>query len=152
MDLTVLDRCFELEIHADAFDVREASAWLEKTGIETKVPADQIFRLDMCLNEALANIIEHGGPAAKSSPVNLTFLPHTDEASLFVTDSGNAFNPLDAIPKAVPDSLADAEPGGLGLGLIKTFTDAVSYKYDQGRNCLGFTVRWYSSPDDSGAS
>jgi hypothetical protein len=57
MDLTVLDRCFELEIHADAFDLREASAWLEKTGIATKVPADQIFRLDMCLNEALANII-----------------------------------------------------------------------------------------------
>jgi anti-sigma regulatory factor (Ser/Thr protein kinase) len=146
VDTAVLDTCFELEIRADARDVRGASAWLEQSGIATEVPSDQISRLDLCLNEALANIIEHGGPTAQASPVSLSFIVQADVATLIVTDSGHAFNPLESVPKTMPQSLAEAEPGGLGLGLMCSFADEVGYHYHQGRNCLRLTVRWSSNP------
>lgn len=142
MGWAILDTCFELQVRADASDVREASVWLEQTGRTKSVPSDQLHKLDMCLNEALANIIEHGGPAAQLSPVRISFDAKVNSATLTITDSGLAFNPLVAVHKLLPLTLAEVEPGGLGLGLMSSFSDDVAYVYEQGRNCLTFTVRW----------
>jgi anti-sigma regulatory factor (Ser/Thr protein kinase) len=135
-----------LEIRANAADVRSASQWLERQGSAHAIPPDQIFRLDLCLNEALANVIEHGGPEAVLAPVRLCLeagVGHDGAyASLMISDAGLAFNPLTTTPKALPDSLAEASPGGLGLGLMRSFADEVTYDHLQGRNCLQFVVRW----------
>lgn len=135
-----------LEIRADAADVRSASLWLQEQGNARTVPPDQIFRLDLCLNEALANVIEHGGHDAALAPVRLSLEADVDEsgghAKLKISDAGRAFNPLAATPKTLPGSLAQASPGGLGLGLMRSFADEVAYAHRQGRNCLQFVVRW----------
>jgi anti-sigma regulatory factor (Ser/Thr protein kinase) len=144
MNSAVMDACFRLEIRADVRDVRGASAWLERSGIASDVPRDQLLRLDLCLNEALANIIEHGGPTARASPVGLAFISQADKAVLTVTDSGVAFNSVESSPKVIPQSLAAAEPGGLGLGLMSSFADEVAYQYHDNRNCLTFIIRWSS--------
>ncbi len=135
-----------LEIRADAADVRSASQWLEREGGARAIPPDQIFRLDLCLNEALANVIEHGGPEAMLVPVRLCLEAGVSDdrayATLMISDAGWAFNPLTATPKALPGLLAEASPGGLGLGLMRSFADEVSYDHREGRNCLQFVVRW----------
>lgn len=135
-----------LEIRADVADVRPASLWLEQQGAAFALPPDQLFRLDLCLNEALANVIEHGGAQAAAAPVCLSLASGTDSqgahATLLISDAGRAFNPLAATAKAVPGSLEEATPGGLGLGLMSAFADEVSYAHHQGRNCLQFVVRW----------
>ena len=135
-----------LEIRADAAGVRSASLWLEQQGSARAIPSGQIFRLDLCLNEALANTIEHGGQQAVLAPVRLGLELGVSDgsacATLMISDAGLAFNPLSATPKLRPDSLAQASPGGLGLGLMRSFADEVSYAHSQGRNCLRFVVRW----------
>ncbi len=135
-----------LEIRAHTADVRPASLWLGLQGDARAIPHDQIFRLDVCLNEALANVIEHGGHDAVLAPVRLCLESDVDDsggqAALMISDAGQAFNPLTATPKALPCSLAEASPGGLGLGLMRGFADEVVYAHRQGRNCLQFVVRW----------
>lgn len=140
------DSVAELSVGADAEEAGRASAWLETVCLERGVPAEQIRRLDLCLNEALANIIAHGGPAARSSPVQLVFrvCRHADinEVALTVSDSGAAFDPLAHQSGPRPQTLAEAEPGGLGLIMMRNFSDALSYRYSEGRNQLTFSVRW----------
>ncbi|MFZ2124075.1 MAG: ATP-binding protein [Rhodoferax sp.] len=135
-----------LEIRADVTDLRPASLWLEQQATARDIPPDQIFRLDLCLNEALANVIEHGGHEASQAPVRLSLGSAVESdsahATLMISDAGRAFNPLAAAPKAQPDSLADATPGGLGLGLMTCFADEVAYEHLHDRNCLQFVVRW----------
>lgn len=146
MTASVVDSVAELSIGADADEAGRASAWLETVCLEHKVPAEQIGRLDLCLNEAIANIIAHGGPTALSSPVQLHFSVHhrenANEARLTVADAGIAFDPLAYQPKPRPKILAEAEPGGLGLMMMRSFTDDMSYRYSEGRNQTTFTVRW----------
>jgi anti-sigma regulatory factor (Ser/Thr protein kinase) len=48
-----------LTIQANAVDVGRSSVWLASECEERDVPPDQILRLDLCLNEALANVINH---------------------------------------------------------------------------------------------
>jgi len=143
---TTDDAVAELSIRADATEVSRASAWLEKTGLEHGVPAEQISHLDQCLNEALANIITHGGPAARSSPIRLSLYVHCDagsgQAAVTVSDSGIAFNPLAYRQKPGPQTLAETEPGGLGIVMMHGYADDIRYRYGEGRNHLTFRVLW----------
>lgn len=147
MTAPVLNPVAELSIPADTCEVRRASAWLEIACLERGVPPDEIDRLDLCLNEALANVIDHGGAATQSFPIRLHLdIAHhnqiTNEATVTISDSGAPFDPLAALPKSRPKSLAEAEPGGLGLMMIRNFSDSLRYLYGEGRNQLSFSVRW----------
>ncbi|MEN9887334.1 MAG: hypothetical protein RL758_1912 [Pseudomonadota bacterium] len=140
------DACAVLSIDADVAEIRRASVWVGKTGLQMGVPPEQIERLDLCLNEALANVLEHGGQGARQAPIVLTLGLDRDAESrlacLTVSDAGHPVNPLLIVPKNVAHTLEDATPGGLGIQMIRTFSDRLEYHFSQGRNHLTFAVRW----------
>ena len=136
----------DLQIDATADGVRRVSMWLEQTGIGLGLPEAELLRLDLCLNEALANVISHGNPAALAAPILVRFELRRDGdanvATVTVSDAGPAFDAASAPLKPRPTTLAEAEPGGLGLLMIRSFSDEQHYHYGEGRNHLGFSVRW----------
>jgi serine/threonine-protein kinase RsbW len=138
----------ELTIRADFRDARRASAWLESAAAREGVPSDQIVRLDHCLDEALANVISHGGPDAVSATVALQLGIHRGRgictAELSIIDQGLAFDPsvLPGGPTPKPASLAEASIGGLGLAMIRSFSDELRYHRKDGRNHLTIRVSW----------
>jgi serine/threonine-protein kinase RsbW len=135
----------ELSLIAHANEVRRASAWLEAACMARNAPQDQIDRLTLCLNEALANIITHGGENALASPINLSLTVNQDQTSrilaLTISDAGIEFDPFSAPIKPAPKELAQAEIGGLGVIMMRSLTDKQIYRYDNGRNCSTFLVR-----------
>ena len=135
-----------LSIHANAHELRRASEWLEQTGKMLAIPPAALLRLEVCLNEALANVMAHGGTAALAAPVQLHLHAATavagGAAGLTILDAGIAFDPVAAIPGARPGSLMDAEPGGLGLVMMRQSADQLSYRYHAGLNELTCTVKW----------
>jgi anti-sigma regulatory factor (Ser/Thr protein kinase) len=56
-------------------------------------------------------------------------------------DDGVAFNPLEAPAPRQPGSLAEATVGGLGIHLIRSFTDECRYRRENGRNHLTMVAR-----------
>jgi anti-sigma regulatory factor (Ser/Thr protein kinase) len=134
----------ELTIPASEQRFREASQWLAEWGAGVGVPEHEILRLDLCLNEALANVTSHGHP--EPEPIHLSLDTTCDgqtcEASVTVSDAGSAFDASSAAEKTRPASLAEAEPGGLGLVMLRSFSDRLNYHLSAGRNHLSFTVRW----------
>jgi len=144
--LSVLPRADELTIGADGAEVRRASEWLVAACRRREVPQAPVGRLELCLNEVLANIIAHGGRPARAAPIRLRFESGAgqdcSEASVTVSDAGKAFNPLSVPAQASPASLAEAAPGGLGLRVIRRCSDWLRYSHEEGRNHLTFGVRW----------
>src|SRR5258705_1565429 len=109
------------------WDARRACGWLESAALAQNVPLEQVVRLDHCLDEALANVIRHGGPTALSSPVHLQFGvrrgPGACTAELSVSDPRVAFGPsLVVAVGPQPASLARGKPGRLGLAVICQFS------------------------------
>jgi anti-sigma regulatory factor (Ser/Thr protein kinase) len=139
-----------LTIQAISAEIRNAAYWVSSVGVKFGVPAEQLNCLDICLNEALANVLEHGGSSALAAPIQLRFAVRRAssslEAAITVSDEGTACDPLALPAKIRPLSLADAEPGGLGVSMMRTYADALSYRYSEGLNQLTFAVRW--SPND----
>lgn len=93
------------------------------------------MQLGLCVEEIFVNIAHYayGGEAGTAeirlddtqAGVTLTFL-----------DSGVPYDPL---AKEDPDITLSAEErqiGGLGIYLVKKNTDAVSYRYENGKNVL----------------
>ena len=133
-------------LQADAFEFRRASVWLADNCQQLAVPESHINRLDLALNEVLANILAHGGDSAKSAAIELTFdyfhLQAFNKINIRIIDGGIAFNPLLVNNKPLASSLMDAEPGGLGLLMLQKLTDDMHYSYEQNRNQLVLTVYW----------
>ena len=135
-----------VSIYADSVDLRRASTWLEAICAEHHVPASQVARLDLCLHEVLANIVIHGAGTTSHSLINIDFRVQrsdgTHVAEVTVSDAGPAFDPLAVEVPPRPLTLSEAEPGGLGLVMIRSFADDLSYRYIDGCNKLAFSVTW----------
>jgi anti-sigma regulatory factor (Ser/Thr protein kinase) len=136
----------DFSIRVDSSEAWRASTWLGEAGSTRGIPAEPLWRLDLCVTEALANVIAHGGAGAGSRPICLRLDVRRGasggEASVTVSDGGTAFDPLTAPPKARPRTLAEAEPGGQGLPMLRQFSDALDYSYSEGQNHLTIHVRW----------
>jgi serine/threonine-protein kinase RsbW len=136
-----------ITIGADAKGARRASIWLESACGQQGVPRPQVDRLTLCLEEALANIIAHGGELARAEPVvvQLEVEPCADGgfgATVTVSDAGQAFDPLTAPIAAVARSLDEALPRGMGLGIIRQCSWSLGYRRQGGLNHLTFGTRW----------
>ncbi|MCG3187988.1 MAG: hypothetical protein IOMNBAOH_02710 [Rhodocyclaceae bacterium] len=137
-----------LTIFADGAEVRRAADWLERSGCDLEVPPAQIERLDLCLHEALANVISHSGVPPHetvSLRLDVRHLQDGHEASVTIMDSGSPFDVTKAKSKAAPVKLADADPGGLGLLMIRSNCDAMTHARRNGHNELSITVRWLNA-------
>jgi anti-sigma regulatory factor (Ser/Thr protein kinase) len=145
-DLSVSLRFDELTIGANGAELRRASEWLEKTCQQRDVPQAPAERLVICLNEVLANVINHGGRTALLAPIKLQLEVRFDQdcskASVTVSDCGMAFDPLSVPTRILPKTLEEASPGGLGLVMIRRHSDWLDYRHEGGRNHLTFGARW----------
>lgn len=117
------------------------SRWLEQELSSAKVCTEARFKLDLCANEAVTNIIEYAYSDLGSHRIDLKLSLNNAEVSLEIQDDGEPFNPLDFKPRAQPKTLEDATPGGLGVKLIRHYMDNCSYVREGGINCLTMTCR-----------
>lgn len=127
-------------------EFRRASLWLDELGQTCRIPDEPLYGLDLCLNEALANVLSHGGLDPAKATVELSLemsrQPGRASATLRLRDAGIAFDPLSHIPKPIAESLDEAEPGGRGIALMRLYASEIGYRRRDGHNHLSFGVRW----------
>lgn len=148
MSTTTSAEVCSLSIRADPLEFARASAWLEEWGRDQTVPAEEIARLELCLHEAIANVSKYGGAGAGQSGICLGLKVSrncdTRTAQLALSDAGTPFNPLDHVTRPHPASLEEAEPGGLGIAMMRIHSDELDYQYLDGRNQFLVSVKWRS--------
>jgi serine/threonine-protein kinase RsbW len=135
-----------LAIAANGDEIRRACAWLATTLRQRDVPDPQVERLELALHEVLANVLAHGGSAARAEPFHIRIEVReqatTGEAHVEVRDAGIPFDPTGAPERTPAKTLAEAQPGGLGLPLIRRCSDWMRYRREGGRNHFTFGARW----------
>ena len=135
-----------LAIAASGDEIRRACVWLATALRQRDVPDLQVECLELALHEVLANVLAHGGSAARAEPIRIRIEVRekaaTGEARVEVTDAGIPFDPTGTPEHSPAKTLAKARPGGLGLPLIRRCSDWMSYRRDGGRNHFMFGARW----------
>jgi anti-sigma regulatory factor (Ser/Thr protein kinase) len=135
-----------LAIAASGEEIRRACEWLTIALQQRDVPVPQVERLELALHEVLANVLAHGGNAARAEPIGICIevrgkVPN-GEARVKVIDAGIPFDPTGAPEHAPAKTLTETPLGGLGLPQIRRCSDWMSYRRDGGRNQFTFAARW----------
>ena len=102
------------------------------------------FKVNLVLDELASNIISYGGEEGRRNPdIEIEIASGTDALVIEVSDDGRPFDPLnDAPPAAVIDGDTPTAPvGGLGLHLVKSMVDSLSYRHEDGRNRVILVAR-----------
>ncbi|MEM7034189.1 MAG: ATP-binding protein [Chloroflexota bacterium] len=101
-----------------------------KAGFDSR----SVYAVQMAVDEAVSNIIEHGYGGEGKGKIHLDFVQLQDSIKVTIQDEGTPFDP-DAIP--LPDFYApikDRPEGGLGLYLMRKLMDQVEFNFSSDRN------------------
>jgi serine/threonine-protein kinase RsbW len=127
----------------DTSDVSRATAWAGELAGQAKLPDDVRYNIEVCVEEALANLVEHGRAPEGVKDIVIRVDAGGDGAIVVITDRCIPFDSARALPPPAPDSGA-LVIGGRGLRLIHAFASELAYRTSGGRNEL--TMRFSSPP------
>jgi len=131
-----------LRLANDYAELRRMSEWLRSACEALGIGAERIDDLELCANEAVANIIAYAyeGAAPRAHAIELSVERLGSAARLTVEDDGNPFDPLAGELPEPPASLAEAPIGGLGIKLVRGMMAQCAYRYEGGRNVFSMTT------------
>lgn len=124
-----------LRIAAEVELLSEAVAFVEARMEEYGLPPNKQFAVTLTLEEAFVNVCHHAYPDS-SGEAELTCWLAEDTFMLEISDSGIPFDLLSLPAPDLSRDVMDRSIGGLGVHFIRTLTDSVSYRREEGRNIL----------------
>ena len=127
--------------HADSLQYIQGS--VEELGQRESWPDSLTFKVNLVLEELGQNILSYGGHEEDRNPeIEIVLISEEDSLTIEVVDDGRPFNPLqDAQTPDIEALLGDRPIGGLGVHLVKTLMDDLSYERAAGKNHLTMVTR-----------
>jgi serine/threonine-protein kinase RsbW len=124
-----------LELRGGLSELRRLAEWISARTPHV-ISTDTLFAVQLSLEEAVANIIMHGG--ARDDRFAITIELERDGATLVahIEDTGCEFDPTQFPPLSMAKSLEDAKVGDYGIHLMRCFATGMHYERQQGRNRL----------------
>jgi anti-sigma regulatory factor (Ser/Thr protein kinase) len=100
-----------------------------------------VYKVQTAVDEACTNIIEHAYADDPHGEIGCTCTIRAGELVITLTDTGEAFDPTQAPKPDLTSRLEDRQVGGLGIHLIRSMMDEVSYTVEGSSNKLTLTKR-----------
>ncbi len=119
--------------------VTAASRWCRAAGAGVTLGHDDLYRVEVCVEELTTNLAKYGGAGCSGLPVELVLEVDERAVRLEVTDRCAPFDPLVPVHAPVPERLADPRPGGRGLQLVRGLADTAVYEHRDGCNRVTLT-------------
>lgn len=119
-------------------EIEQLAVWVDGVAGEAGLPQDLIFAIQLCLEEAIANVIMYSG-APEDAQILIEFAPDSATAAVLIEDSGRPFDPTGLPQRVKPASLQETRIGELGVHLMRHYSSSMRYERLDGRNRLTLT-------------
>ncbi len=113
-------------------DLRE---FLERIALSWNFTQKQLFEINLILEELCTNYNEHVGED-NNSFLEIKLSSDGSDLSITVKDNGPPFNPTKISAPDVNLPIDQREAGGIGLHLVRHYTDKLSYSRKNGKNII----------------
>ncbi|MDR2068305.1 MAG: ATP-binding protein [Spirochaetaceae bacterium] len=135
----------EITLPAALSHLDQLLAWIETALEDYACPIKTSQQLTMVTEEAFVNIANYAYPG-KTGEMILRTGRAGKALALQFEDGGIPFNPLEWPNPKTKGTIEERNIGGLGIYLVKTMTDHVTYQRLNGKNLL--TI--FKTPDAAG--
>jgi serine/threonine-protein kinase RsbW len=109
---------------------------VEGFAVEHRLPAEAANAVHIAVDEAVSNAIVHGYPGGARGEIAVRLGLRPDGVVIEVEDDGAPFDPRQVPPPDLTLPLDQRPIGGLGIHLIRSLMDEMSYVRRAGRNVL----------------
>lgn len=121
-----------LTLRSKLAELARVHPWVQALAARYNLPERTTFAIDLCLEEALSNIIRHGYSGDPNQQIEIDFRTSGERAVLFVIDDTaphfQPVNPAAPLEASKPLPLQETIPGGNGIPLMRKFADAVDWE------------------------
>jgi serine/threonine-protein kinase RsbW len=100
-----------------------------------------IYSIEMAVDEACSNIIEHAYRGEGKGSIRCTCVVSEQALTVSLQDTGQSFNPSAVSNPNLSDNIEDRQAHGLGLFFIRQWMDDVQFESNGPRNTLTMTKR-----------
>lgn len=140
-DLTMLAIRFQscghtLVLDNDIHEMEKLEPFLNSFFEKKNLDMSCLPKMDLALEEAVANVIMYAYPEGERGTVEITIETKEEQIQIDISDAGTPFNPLQRPEVKLSNSIEERPIGGLGIHLIKEIMDKVEYQYKDGKNML----------------
>lgn len=137
-----------LNIKNNISDLSRLAPFIEEMAETYGIAPDQAFKINLALDEAMANVVSYAYPEGSEGAITLTADKEDDTIVLRITDEGAPFDPTKEGDVDTTLSVEERPIGGLGIFLIKQMMDTVAYQRIGNKNVLIMEVRCPKRPND----
>ena len=140
--MAAIEKTFTLQVPSSTENLALIREFVATIGAQAGLAEIEIANLELAVDEACANVIEHayGHDATKEVTVSANF--DVDSITFVIVDAGKGFDPAQINQEELESLIAKRKDGGLGMRLIKTLMDEVQYEIGPGqKNELRMTKR-----------
>jgi sigma-B regulation protein RsbU (phosphoserine phosphatase) len=131
---------YHLTLFNDVRQISLLAGFMERIRVENNLNPGLATKINLALEEAVTNVVMYAYPKGTKEKINLEAVRDGNTLRFTLTDRGRVFDPT-AAPKAnISASLKDRPIGGLGIHLVRTIMDSVTYRRAEGKNVLTMTI------------
>jgi len=106
----------------------------------SSIPQAKMPALELALEEMLVNVISYAYEGG-SGLIHVGCGTDQNRFIVLIKDEGKPFNPLEASQPKLDAAMDDRPVGGLGIHLVKTMVDGVSYSREGDSNVLALAFQ-----------
>jgi len=128
-----LEQAFKLQVPSSPENLAMIREFVARVGAQAGLSEDDVAKLELVVDEACANVIEHayGNDVSQEITVRATF--DDKEIRIGIVDAGCGFDPSNVPSEELSKLIAERRSGGLGLRIIRTLMDQVRYEIEPGK-------------------
>lgn len=128
-----VERTFALQVPSSTENLAMIRDFVNGFGTRAGFPASEVAKLELAVDEACANVIEHAYGPGVTKEVIIRAVVDEETVQIEVVDTGKGFDPGEISQKDVDQLVAERRSGGLGMRLMKSLMDEVHYEVIPGQ-------------------
>jgi serine/threonine-protein kinase RsbW len=125
--MSAFERTFALHVPSSTENLSMIRDFVRSIGLQVGMSDLEVARLEMAVDEACSNVMEHAYNADSTKEVSIRAAVDENALRIVVIDTGKGFDPSAVEQKKLEDLISAKRTGGLGMRLIKSFMDEVHY-------------------------
>jgi anti-sigma regulatory factor (Ser/Thr protein kinase) len=131
-----------LTLKSQPEELSRVRTWVDTLVADYAIPEETHFAINLCLEEALSNIMRHGYCGQPDHPITIDFTSTGTSLTFVIEDQAPHFIPAEPTKARPVASIEEFRPGGLGLQLMRRFAGTLRWEPlpHGNRLAIGFKV------------